>query len=336
MLFLHDINYYNQVDTSLIPNGYSMNISVIICTHNPRAVYLRRALDALRAQTLDPSNWELLLIDNCSEPPVEGRFDVSWHNNGKIINEDQLGLTPARLRGIRESVGDILCFVDDDNVLDPDYLEQALKIGTTLPHIGCWGGEILAEYETPPPYWFKGCEPMLVIRPLVRDRWSNAYQYDDAMPCGAGLCTRRTVVENFVLNCMKSDLRHALGRCGNSMGSGEDVDLAYTAIDMEMGTGRFKAMRMLHLIPNGRLMPEYLVRLAEGMAETDVYLDFLRRPDKSSFTGQIPINDKIQFLLQWIRAPRIRKRMLMAKKRGRMKAIQRLRNIHSDQNLFLQ
>ena len=41
-----------------------MDFSVIICTHNPRSDYLRRVLDALKAQTLLREQWELLLIDN--------------------------------------------------------------------------------------------------------------------------------------------------------------------------------------------------------------------------------------------------------------------------------
>ena len=53
------------------------------------------------------------------------RFNISWHPNGRHVREDELGLTPARLRGVAEAVAELLVFVDDDNILDPDYLEQA-------------------------------------------------------------------------------------------------------------------------------------------------------------------------------------------------------------------
>jgi hypothetical protein len=42
-------------------------------------------------------------------------------------------LTPARLRGIRESRADILVFGDDDNVLATDYLQRTLVV-STRPH----------------------------------------------------------------------------------------------------------------------------------------------------------------------------------------------------------
>lgn len=305
-----------------------MDLSVIICTHNPRIEYLQRTLDALRAQSLDSSCWELLLVDNCSEKPLEGRFDVSWHPNGRIIVEQELGLTPARLRGIRESKAAILCYVDDDNVLDSNYLENAVNIGNTMPHIGCWGGEILGEFETPPPPWFKGLEGMLVIRPLDRDQWGNAYRYDDALPCGAGLCVRRNVVNTYLQLCADSPLRKALDRSGASTMSGGDVDLAYTAIDMGMGTGRFKALHMRHLIPTSRLDQHYLSRLAAGMAESNVYLHYFRSRDSKQYSKAHSVMHEIRFWLVWLTKSAPRRSILAAQRQGRKQAHKKLSNYH--------
>src|SRR4051812_93219 len=97
-------------------------ISVVLCTHNPRPDFLARTLGSLRAQNLALSQWELVIVDNHSANPLSSLVDLSWHPNGRIIREDELGLTPARLRGIAETHGEILVFVDDDNVLQSDYL----------------------------------------------------------------------------------------------------------------------------------------------------------------------------------------------------------------------
>ena len=82
------------------------DISVVLCTHNPRADYLDRVLVGLRRQTLSFQRWALLLIDNASNEPLANRFDIGWHPNGRHVREDELGLTPARLRGIAESVAE--------------------------------------------------------------------------------------------------------------------------------------------------------------------------------------------------------------------------------------
>src|SRR5437867_11640557 len=101
-----------------------MDVSVIICTHNPRPDYLRRVLDALKAQTLPMEQWELLLIDNASSEGLVDVWDLSWHPSAHHIRENELGKTPSVLRGIKESAGELLVLVDDDNVLAPDRSEE--------------------------------------------------------------------------------------------------------------------------------------------------------------------------------------------------------------------
>ncbi len=85
-------------------------VSAIICTHNPRRDYLKRVLNALQAQTLPKDEWELLIIDNASEQALATDWDLSWHPLPRHIREDELGLTPARLRGIAGGEGRTPCF----------------------------------------------------------------------------------------------------------------------------------------------------------------------------------------------------------------------------------
>jgi glycosyltransferase involved in cell wall biosynthesis len=124
-----------------------MNVSVIICSHNPRDGYIRRTLDALCKQALPKSHWELLLIDNASNEHLSEKWDLSWHPAARHVREDELGLTHARLRGIREAAAELLVFVDDDNVLNSDFLSCALEISKSYPWVGIYGGSILGEYD---------------------------------------------------------------------------------------------------------------------------------------------------------------------------------------------
>ena len=125
--------------------------SVIVCTHNARPDYFRRCLDGLRGQSLSLDRWELLLVDNQSDVPVANAVDVSWQPSARIVREETLGLTPARLRGIREAAGQLLVFVDDDNVLDRDFLETALRVAEQKPFLGAWSGQCRPEFEVSPP-----------------------------------------------------------------------------------------------------------------------------------------------------------------------------------------
>src|SRR5262249_15233573 len=147
---------------------------------NPKLDYLRRTLDALRVQTMPTSHWELLLIDNASEPPLDSNL-LSWHPNARCIIESEPGLASARRRGIRESLGGLLIFVDDDNVLDPSYLSEALLIKQEWDHLGAFGsGAIIPEFEREPADHLRSFVRFLSLRKNDKDFWTNMIPNSEA------------------------------------------------------------------------------------------------------------------------------------------------------------
>jgi glycosyltransferase involved in cell wall biosynthesis len=239
-----------------------MKLSVIICTRNPRPEYLARALAALRSQTVPLAHWELLLIDNGSGEPLASHIDLSWHPWGRHIREEELGLTPARLRGIAEAKGDLLVFVDDDNILQRDYLEAASRILGTHPYLGAFGGSIEAEYEVEPDPRFRSLLPSLAIRGVTKAKWANFGL--EAVPYGAGLCVTAKVAQTYAAKISGSEIRRCLGRRGGSLMGGEDLDLAMTSYGLGMGVGLFEELVVTHLIDKCRLSPQYLHRVCVG------------------------------------------------------------------------
>jgi len=245
------------------PREHTM-ISVIICTHNPRQDYLRRTLGALKMQTLPRDQWELLLIDNSSDEPLAAVWDLSWHPQGRHLLERELGLTPARLCGIRESAGDLLVFVDDDNVLAADYLEAAAKLYSARPDLGVASGCLLPEYETPPPAWFGPYESWIAVRRIEASRWSNFFD-PRSEPCGAGMCLRKEIAVKYLNRATASAGQRILGRRGRSLLSGEDVAITKVAIEMKYSMGQFVELKATHLIPSRRLSEEYLFTLYRNL-----------------------------------------------------------------------
>jgi Glycosyl transferase family 2 len=239
-------------------------ISIIICTHNPRENYLRRVLDALKAQTLPASEWELLLVDNASEKPLAGRVDLSWHAQARHVREEKLGLTHARLRGIAESKADLLVFVDDDNVLRADYLQVCRKISTDFPWLGAWNGSCIPEYETEPAAELRPFLYGLVVDKLTTSVWAKLPVGGLALPQGAGLAVRRKQATHYREQVLRDPLRQALDRSGKGMSSGGDSDLALSGFELGLGAGRFPELELTHLIPSVRLTLDYLERLFEG------------------------------------------------------------------------
>lgn len=248
-------------------------LSVIICTHNPRSDYFGRTLAGLRAQTLPINEWELLIVDNASAPEKAPHPDLGWHPRARIVQEPKLGLTQARLCGIRASVGDLLVLVDDDNVLDPDYLATARRVADEMPFLGSWSGQCRPEFEEAPPEWTRRYWGNLVIRQFDRDCWSNLPRLGDTMPCGAGLCVRREVAQRYVSLHDAGQRSMLLDRVGSSLVSGGDNDLAACACDIGLGVGLIASLKLVHCIPKQRLQLDYLSRLAESIQFSSLILD---------------------------------------------------------------
>ncbi len=253
-----------------------MLISIIICTHNPLPDYLQRVLQALQAQTLPRNQWELLLIDNASKAPLAKAWDLCWHPHAWHIREDELGLTPARLRGIKESKGELLIFVDDDNLLAPNYLEESQRLANEWPFIGCWGGTMNPEFEKEPAKWIGPHLPKLALYKVERAVWSNLYDQFETTPSGAGMVVRRHVAVAYSERTARHRLGLTLDRRGQELGGCGDMDLAYCAIDLSLGTARFPSLSLVHCIPRERLTLAYLLRHGEANHFSLVVLANLR------------------------------------------------------------
>jgi len=306
-------------------------ISVIICTHNPKSEYIARVLSALKAQTLSTEQWELLLVDNASTQTLSEEINLGWHSDSRHIRENQLGLTPARLRGIQEAKAEILVFVDDDNVLDVDYLAAALQISKEWPILGAWGGQALPEFEKNPPEWTKPFWSKLALREFTQDKWSNLIHQDETTPYGAGLCIRKVVAEKYSELVRTDPKRSKLGRSGKIETSNtllmacEDIDMAFTACDLGFGTGLFRALKLIHIIPENRLQEEYLLKLIEGLTYSVAVLESFRgkTPPKYSWKAKL-----LNYFRHWFLNPRDR-RFKDAHFRGLNLAIQEIANSDS-------
>jgi glycosyltransferase involved in cell wall biosynthesis len=241
-----------------------LELSVIICSHNPRAPYLRRVLEALRGQTLPRDRWQLLVIDNASREPLVSAFDISWHPNGRHILEQELGLAPARRRGMLEAAADLFVFVDDDNVLASDYLSEVTRIKREWPILGAWGsGAIIPEFEHQPPPRSRKYLPYLALREITSPRWSNFLSFSESPPIGAGLCVRAEVAAAYRRHYEQPGIE-ITGRKGTAFGGAEDYEICFIACELGLGIGQFPSLKITHLIPKERLSDDYLVRIVEG------------------------------------------------------------------------
>lgn len=244
-------------------------VSVIICTHNPRQDYLVKVLANLQSQTLPKDQWELLIIDNASQASIGSQLNLNWHSNVRVIRENQLGLTPARLRGFREAAAELIVFVDDDNVLETNYLSQVLQIFQQHPGLGAIAGKSLPEFEVTPEPWVAEFYKVLALRDfgekaLISPATFGAIAqnlYPEFAPGGIGLALQRRAFAAYAEQVAGNKLRLALGRMGKQLIAGEDNDIVLTLLNAGWGVGYFPQLRLTHLIPASYLGREYLAQL---------------------------------------------------------------------------
>jgi hypothetical protein len=296
-----------------------MDISVFIPTHNPRLDFMRRVLGALRDQTLDKSRWELALVDNRSEKPIAPLFDLSWHPAACHVREEKLGLTPARLAGIRATRADLVVMVDDDNVLFPDYLEKVIKLAAGFPFIGVWGGQVFAEFEDPNSYFAKNFPSSYTARSFSRNLWTNQKRDYTVMPIGAGLCARRAVLQRYAQICEADPRRQVLDRTGTRLLTCGDLDIVFTACDMGYGKALFHELKLAHLIPMKRLCEAFILGNAEGNQYSATLQNFLIDGTLPSFHRTLL--QQVGWLYRLARRDPMGRKTVLAEERGRKLAV---------------
>lgn len=98
-------------------------ISIVIPVYNAEK-YLRQCLDSIISLTYD--NWECLLVDDGSKDGSPAICDeyVAKDSRFQVFHKENGGVSSARNMGLDNSNGQWICFVDADDYLSPNYLND--------------------------------------------------------------------------------------------------------------------------------------------------------------------------------------------------------------------
>jgi glycosyltransferase involved in cell wall biosynthesis len=124
-----------RYDERAVIDPHPLTATVAICTHE-RPDDLRRALTGLQA--LHPAPLETLVIDNAPATAAT-RQVVESFPGVRYIHEPERGLNVARNRALRVARGDVVAFVDDDALPEPEWLD-GLMPNFQSPRVVCVTG----------------------------------------------------------------------------------------------------------------------------------------------------------------------------------------------------
>lgn len=103
--------------------GYRMLLSIVVPSYNDGA-YLARCLRSLLDQDLDPSDYEVIVINDGSEddsPEIASSFALD-NPNVVVHSQENQGHSVARNAGIRLAAGKYIWFVDPDDYINSNVL----------------------------------------------------------------------------------------------------------------------------------------------------------------------------------------------------------------------
>jgi glucosyl-dolichyl phosphate glucuronosyltransferase len=131
-------------------------ISIIICSYN-RADYIIGAVESLYQQTLDRTQFEVLVVDNNSNDNT-GELVQGYISNHKdfqlyYLSESRQGASFARNTGAAFAKSPLLCFMDDDAIAEKHYLERILRFFSSHTDAAGLGGRIIPKYIPEEPKW---------------------------------------------------------------------------------------------------------------------------------------------------------------------------------------
>jgi glycosyltransferase involved in cell wall biosynthesis len=256
------------------------SIDVCLCTHAPRRDLLDRALCSLARQTVAPGTFRVLVVDNASAPPLDEALLEPLLAAGipaRMVREPAPGLTRARLRAFRETSGEWLLLLDDDNELREDYVAEGLRFAAANPGVGCLGGKLLLPEGHPAPGWAAPFHSWMAIKDAGEEVITGASEdWGLWEPPGAGAFVRREVVEEWLRRFGNDPRVLQLGRTGKrNLASCEDSLLMRQAPRLGLLNAYVPQLVLQHHVDPSRFRLPYLLRLMHAYGSSLVELELL-------------------------------------------------------------
>lgn len=254
-------------------------VTILVCVFNGKN-RLPATLTHLAAQRIPATiGCEIVLVDNASTDGTAAEARQLWTAlhapfEMRIVAEPRQGLNYARETGIALARYEYVTLCDDDNWLNPGYVQRAFTLMEAQPKIGILGGHGIFQYETPAPHWL---ETFNLYAGGAQAHTSGNVR--DNIVYGAGATLRKSAWLKLAAAGFKSSLTD---RAGHQLTSGGDYELCYA-----LALGGYEIwydadLDFYHYITSPRLTLEYYLTYIEESADCFPVLE----PMKISLVGR--------------------------------------------------
>lgn len=244
-----------------------IDASILICTRN-RAGSLARVLESLCCLAVPSSvTWEVIVVDNASTDETAATV-ASFAARLPIRHalETAPGLSHARNRGVEEARGRLLCWTDDDVLVDADWMASYLTAAARRPEAALFGGRVTPVLEPPTPGWFVQARNHPHVAALMAERQLGVQEIPlsvdgNILPYGA----------NFAI-VAEAQQRHRydprLGVSSTHSRSGEETQVFVALLESGASGWWVPASNVRHIIPANRQSWRYFKEYHAAQGET--------------------------------------------------------------------
>lgn len=244
-----------------------MFVTVTVQTYNNASSLgqMLRSLEALRCP--GGIDYEVLVVDNNSTDQtasVVRECRTSLGSRLRYVFEPRQGLSHARNRAIAEARGDIICFIDDDVVVDPGWLTGHMNAYLADSQIVAVGGRVFLRWPDgwTRPAWLtpdlEGCLSCVnaeAAGPLMRF---------PRYPYGCNMSIRRDMARQIGGFCP------ALGRKESNLISNDEKLFFYEVHVLGGRVAYAHGAVVHHVVPPSRLTKRFFLKRAYAQGMSDI------------------------------------------------------------------
>lgn len=242
-----------------------MDVTVAVCTWN-RAAILDQTLDSIRGIAVPAGlSWEVVVVNNNSPDDTEKVLDKYEPLLPlRRFFEKAQGSSHARNRAVAEARGDLLIWIDDDVLVDRNWLAEFHAAASQYPDATFFAGAIEPWFAATPPKDFERFLPKIGPAFAVRDLGPGCRPLaNDEDPFSANMAIRTAVQKQYPF-----DTR--LGRvAGGLVGDDESKLVADLRAAGHAGVW-VGPSRVKHYMPPDRTTWDYVWRWASGIGQSTV------------------------------------------------------------------
>lgn len=222
-------------------------------------------LDSLEKQTISKDDFEVIIINNNSPDNTDEIMKNYLQNSSLPIHyiiEYNQGISYARNRGVNEAKGEIIVFLDDDETVEPDFLQNVKTFFRSTPDAGITAGPVVPVFETTKPEWLSK-----YIERAITGEYNKGNKITKLPPKdypGTGhACFRKALFDKY------GSFNTDLGRKGSSLMGAEDKDFFLRLMEGNEACYYLPGAKIYHHIPAEKLTESFFDRLTYAMGKSE-------------------------------------------------------------------